>query len=115
MPRMTEPDRTPGTVLAATILLYAGGALTALYGLAGVRNIVYLPFGLLYVMLGWAVSKRKRWARYTVLVLCALGAAVGIIRLVGTGQPAAIGSLAWPVIYAVLLCTPSARAWFRQP
>jgi hypothetical protein len=113
----------PATVLAASILLYVGGALTFVYALAGVRtgglvrgllpSSAYAAYGLLYVGLGWAVGRRRRWARRTVLVLCGIGVALALVRLVAGGFAAAVPGLAWPVVYAVLLSTDSARSWFR--
>jgi hypothetical protein len=133
MPRVTDPPgdapapsaaaAVPSTVMTASILLYVGGALTFVYALAGVRtggllrgllpSGAYAVYGLLYVGLGWAVSRRRRWARRTVLVLCGIGVALALLRLVGGGFAAAVASLAWPAVYAILLSTDSARAWFR--
>lgn len=50
-------------------------------------------------------------ARRAVLVLC--GVALAVIRLFGSGVSSAVGTLAWPVVYAILLNTDTARSWFR--
>ncbi|MFC8618792.1 hypothetical protein ACFT9M_20590 [Micromonospora purpureochromogenes] len=112
-------------MLATAILLYVGGALTLVYGLSGASTggvlSALLPswalalFGLLYFGLGWGVQHGRRWARRTLLVLCAVGVAFATLRLVAGGVPQALGDLLWPVVYAVLLNTEAARAWFRRP
>lgn len=117
--------KAPGPVLATAILLYVGGALTLLYGLVGAHTggilSALLPswalalYGLLYFGLGWGVQHGRRWARRTVLVLCAVGVAIATLRLVAGGVTQALGDLLWPVVYAVLLSTEAARAWFRRP
>jgi hypothetical protein len=104
--------------MAAAILLYVGGGLTLVYALSGVARgnlagLLYGLYGLVYVGLGWAVSHRKRWARRTVLVLCVIGVGLAVLRVFAGGLTAGISSLAWPVVYAVLLNTQSAKAWFR--
>jgi hypothetical protein len=113
----------PAPVQAAAILLYVGGALTALFALTGLmsgasgallRSAAYLLLGLLYLGLARAVQQGRRWARRAVLVLCGAGAALAGIRLVSSGLPSAVGAFAWPVVYAVLLNTGTARSWFRD-
>jgi hypothetical protein len=69
--------------------------------------------GLLYLGLARAVQRGRRWARRAVLVLCGLGVALAAIRLFGSGLSSAVGALAWPVVYAILLNTDTARSWFR--
>jgi hypothetical protein len=112
----------PGTVQAAAILLYVGGALTVLFALTGLtagtlgsllRSGAYVLLGLLYLGLARAVQRGRRWARRAVLVLCGLGVALAAIRLFGSGLSSAVGALAWPVVYAILLNTDTARSWFR--
>src|SRR5689334_882551 len=75
----------PGTVLAAAILLYVGGALTVLSSLTGLtsgtsggllRSGMYMLLGLLYLGLARAVQRGRRWARRAVLVLCVIGVAL---------------------------------------
>lgn len=123
-PPVPQPGRkAPGPVLATAILLYVGGALTLLYGLTGANTggalSALLPswalalYGLLYFWLGWGIQHGRRWARRAVLVLCAVGVALATLRLVAGGVPQALGDLLWPVVYAVLLNTETARAWFR--
>ncbi|MEV4619529.1 hypothetical protein AB0J74_12570 [Asanoa sp. NPDC049573] len=110
----------PGTVLAAAILLYVGGGLTALAAVVGLArgpllvSLIYLPLGALYLALGRAVQTGRPWARVAVLVLCGLGIAFALVRLVASGPAEALSGLAWPVVYAILVNTESARAWFRQ-
>ena len=110
----------PGTVQAAAILLYVGGGLILVFTLAGLgseaplRSTAYVLFGLLYVGLAYAVHRGRRWARRVVLVLCTLGVALAGIRLVATGVSEAVSTLAWPMVYAILLSTAPARAWFHQ-
>jgi TRAP-type C4-dicarboxylate transport system permease small subunit len=112
----------PGTVQAAAILLYVGGALTVLFALTGltsgtlgglVRTGTHVLLGLLYLGLARAVQRGRRWARRAVLVLCGIGVALAGIRLFGSGVSSAVGTLAWPVVYAILLTTDSAQSWFR--
>jgi hypothetical protein len=125
-PRETNPPRedVPGAVLAASILLYVGGALTVVYALVGihggglVRGLLpgsgYALYGLAYVGLGWAVRRGRPWARRTVLVLCGIGAALALVRLFHAGPASAVRGLAWPAVYASLLSTEKSRAWFRR-
>ena len=119
---VSRPASAPGPVQAAAILLYVGGALTVLSALTGLlsgtsgallRSGAYLLLGLLYLGLARSVQRGRRWARRAVLVLCALGAALAGVRLFGSGLSSAVGALAWPVVYAILLSTDSARSWFR--
>ncbi len=109
--------------MAAAILLYVGGALTTLYAVAGVDTDgllgellppwAYALYGLSYLVLGWAVRRGRPWARRTVLVLCGIGLALGLVRLFAVGLTAAVPDFAWPAVYAVLLNTAGARSWFR--
>lgn len=105
-------------MLAAAILLYIGGGLTTLSALIAVVRGILLPpllfllLGVLYLGLARAVQTGRPWARPVVLVLSGLGIAVAVVGLV-VGGLGAIGGLAWPIAYAVLLSTDSARAWFR--
>src|SRR4051794_3607389 len=80
----------PGTVQAAAILLYVGGALTVLSALTGLgsgtlggllRSGAYVLVGALYIGLARAVQRARRWARRAVLVLCGVGAALAGVRL----------------------------------
>lgn len=119
------PQRSsaPGTVQAAAILLYVGGVLTVLSALTGLgsdtlggllRPGAYVLLGLLYLGLARAVQRGRRWARRTVLVLCGVGVALAVVRLVASGASSAVGALAWPAVYAILLSTDTARSWFRS-
>ncbi|MEV0715114.1 hypothetical protein [Asanoa sp. NPDC050611] len=112
--------KPPGPVLAASILLYVGGGLTVLGALVSLpsgsplRSALYAVYGLLYVGLGEAVRRGRRWARRAVLALCAVAVALAVARLFGGGVFAALSSLVWPTVYAVLLSTPEARSWFAR-
>jgi hypothetical protein len=116
-----EPPRrrsAPGIVVATAVLLYVGGALTVLYALTGIgasplRSGVYLLVGVLYLGLARAVQRGRQWARRAVLVLCGAGVALAGLRLFASGVSSAVGALAWPVVYAILLNTDAARSWFR--
>ena len=119
MPVVSSPAShapAPGTVQAAAILLYVGGALTALVALTAfgspLRAGVYLLLGALYLGLARAVQLGRRWARRAVLALCLVGVALAVIRLIGSGVSSAVGTLAWPVVYAILLNTDTARSYF---
>jgi hypothetical protein len=132
MPHVTPPpapvtgepaqESAPAPVLVATILLYVGGGVTLLYALAGlthpgsvgglVQSGVSALFGLVYVGLGWAIGKRWAWARWTLFVLCGVSAALVVVRIVAGGYVSSVASLAWPIVYVVLLTRRSARAWF---
>ena len=106
----------PGIVQATAILLYVGGALTGLGSatLGGLlRSGAYMLIGLLYIGLARGVQRGRQWARRAVLVLCGIGVAVAGFRLFGSGVSSAAGALAWPVVYAILLNTATARSWFR--
>ncbi|MFI7546300.1 hypothetical protein [Actinoplanes sp. NPDC049599] len=113
----------PGSVQAAAILLYVGGALSVLFALTGLmsasagglRLAVYGLLGLLYLGLARAVQMGRRWARRLLLVLCAIGIAAAGLSLAWSSPSAAVGALAWPVVYATLLNTGPARAWFHRP
>lgn len=111
----------PAAVLATSVLLCAGGALTLAYGLSGDRMGSVLPpwslvaYGALYLVLAWAVLRGHGWGRVLLLVLCGVGAALAVARMVQETVLAGMPSLGWPVIYAALVSTPSARAWFRRP
>jgi hypothetical protein len=122
MPVVSSPDQAhaaaPGTVQAAAILLYVGGGLTILVALTSlgsslVRAGVYLLLGVFYLGLARAVQLGRRWARRAVLALCVVGVALAVVRLIGSGVSSAVGTLAWPVVYAILLSTDSARSYFR--
>jgi hypothetical protein len=115
---------TPGSVQAAAILLYVGGGLTVLSTLLGfasgtlggvLRSAVYLLFGVLYIALARAVQRRRRWARRLVLVLCGFGVALAGFHLFDSGIYSAVAALAWPMVYAILLTTETARSWFHRP
>jgi len=119
-----QPARAaaPGAVQAAAILLYVGGALTVLLALTGLgsgtlsgllRSGMYVLLGLLYLGLACAVQRGQRWARRAVLALCGVGIALAVVRLFASGVSSAVGTLAWPVVYAILLSTDTARSWFR--
>ncbi|GAA3340022.1 hypothetical protein GCM10020358_26000 [Amorphoplanes nipponensis] len=109
----------PGAVQAAAILLYVGGGLTVVFALAGLgsgaaRSTAYMVYGLFYVGLAYGVQRGRRWARRAVLVLCAVGVALAGILLVTSGVSSAVSTVAWPLVYAILLSTDTARAWFRR-
>jgi hypothetical protein len=121
-PPADSPRRAsaPGAVQAAAILLCVGGGLTVVFALAGLgsgallRSAAYALYGLLWLGLGYAVHGGRRWARRAVLVLCTVGAALAGIRLVVSGVSEGISALAWPLVYAILLSTTPARAWFHR-
>src|SRR5262249_16040380 len=108
----------PGTVLATGILLGVAGGLTVLNTLvqfggglaAALAKGFYLAQGLLSLLLAYYIYRAKRWARSTMLVLCAIGIVLGVIRVIGGGSRGVV-ALASPLVYVVLLYTPSARAW----
>jgi len=110
-------------VQATAILLYAGGALRLLSALVGLDTttlggqlnaIFSVLFGTLYLVLARQLQLRRRWARTAVFVLCGIGLALGLLRLAGAGRQAALFSIASPLVYLILLLTPSTREWFRQ-
>lgn len=76
--------------------------------------LAYLPFGGLFLGLAWAVQRGRPWARITVLALCGVGFALALIRFFTAGPATAVRDLAWPVVYAILLNTRTARSWFRR-
>jgi peptidoglycan/LPS O-acetylase OafA/YrhL len=98
--------------------MYVGGGYTALTGIAGaasgavVHSALLAAYGALFAGLGFAVSKRRRWARNVVLVLCGIGAALGLVTIIGGSPTTGLGRLAWPLVYAILLLSSSARVWF---
>ena len=113
----------PGSVQAATILLYVGGGLTVLYAMtsllsgsaSGTRAAVSAATGLVFIGLAIAMRQRRSWARRVVLILCGTGVALAGVSLIEAGVPTALSALGWPVVYAILLNTAPARAWFRRP
>ncbi|GAB7052514.1 hypothetical protein [Catenuloplanes indicus] len=111
----------PAAVLATSVLLGAGGALTLAYGLSGdpMGSVLppwsLVPYGALYLLLAWAVLRGHGWGRVLLLLLCGAGAALAVARMTQETVLAGLPSLGWPVIYAALVSTPSARAWFRRP
>jgi peptidoglycan/LPS O-acetylase OafA/YrhL len=115
---MSEGDRIPGVVLAVVVLLGVGGAYKVLSILlhqswATVHGGVGLVLGTLYVLVAYHLYRRRRWARTTLLLLCAIGLAVALIGLVSNVSTGVL-ALAGPVLYAVLITRPSARAWFAR-
>ncbi len=112
----------PGVVQATAILLYVGGSLTVLFALTGIRSATagdllrsgaYLFLGVSYLGLARGVQRGRRWARRTILVLCGIGVVLAGVRL-ASGMSSVAGTLAWPVVYAILLNTGAARSWFRS-
>lgn len=109
----------PAAVLATTVLLCAGGGLTLAYGLSGdamgsvLPPWLLVPYGVLYLVLAWAVLRGHGWGRVLLLVLCAVGAGLAVARMSADGVLAGMPALGWPIIYAALVSMPSARAWFR--
>ncbi|MDP9796267.1 hypothetical protein J2S43_004779 [Catenuloplanes nepalensis] len=110
----------PVAVLATSVLLCAGGGLTLAYGLSGdpMGSLLppwsLVPYGALYLLLAWAVVRGHGWGRVLLLILCGVGAALAVTRMVQGTVLAGMPWLGWPVIYAALVSTPSARAWFRR-
>ena len=89
---------------ATAILLYAGGAITLLSALVGaVRGrpaaLVYAVLGALYLLLARKIQLGRPWARRTVLVLCVIGLALGLLRLAAAGSQGALWSVGSPVVY----------------
>jgi hypothetical protein len=119
-PEVPRRRPVPGVVLATVVLLYVGGGLVVLTALVNghwktlaeqLTNGSAVGFGALNIVLAYHLYKRRRWARTTVLVLCGIGVALGIVRVIGAGARG-VQSVVWPIVYAVLLSTPRARAWF---
>ncbi|MEJ3745256.1 hypothetical protein WEI85_18430 [Actinomycetes bacterium KLBMP 9797] len=106
----------PGSVQALAILLYIGGGLSALGAIMSgwPRVAIYLPIALAYLWLARKIQLGRPWARIVLMVLCGLGAVKAAVILVGDDVFGALSALAWPVVYAILVNTASARAWFRQ-
>jgi hypothetical protein len=110
----------PAAIQALAVMLTIGGLLTvviSIVGLAGgepLRHGGEFLIGLLYLVLARAVQQARRWARPTLLVLCAIGFALGVYRLATGGFDQGGGGVIWSTVYAVLLATRSARAWFRR-
>ena len=110
----------PAAVLATSVLLGAGGGLTLAFGLSGdaMGSVLppwsLVPYGALYLLLAWAMVRGHGWGRVLLLILCGVGAALAVARMSTAGVPAGLPALGWPIIYAALVSTPSARAWFRR-
>jgi hypothetical protein len=118
-----QPVSPPGIVQATAIILYVGAALVELYGLSRLGSATLgghlwsgtqMLLGLLYVALARGLQRGWPWARRTVLILCAVGAALAGIKLFGSGVFVAAETLSGPVVYAILLNTETARSWFRR-
>ncbi|WP_033341796.1 hypothetical protein [Catenuloplanes japonicus] len=109
----------PAAVLATSVLLCAGGGLTLAFGLSGdamgsvLPSWALVPYGVLYLVLAWAVLRGHGWGRVLLLMLCAIGVGLAGARMVNDGVLAGMPSLGWPIIYAALVSMPSAQAWFR--
>lgn len=77
---------------------------------------VALGLGVVLVLVALiAVSLRRRWARWPVVVLGAVGGVAGLAILAATASPApetVLMSLA-PLVGAVLLALPASTPWFR--
>jgi hypothetical protein len=121
--------RRPGTVVAAAILLIFGSVQAVFLAFSGSPEsgspavLGMLPwwgqllYGLMYVVLAWGVWTGRRLVRILVLVLYGLGAAVAAADLLRADVSTGLTGLIWPVVFAILLNTFSAREWFgiREP
>ncbi|MFJ6114279.1 hypothetical protein ACIQC8_09225 [Agrococcus sediminis] len=132
-PRAPRAGR-PWTALVALVLLW--GAFLSVARFAVVLTLWYvatlglptedpggeaatavaLGVGVVLVLVALiAVSLRRRWARWPVVVLGAVGGVAGLGILVATASPApetVLMSLA-PLVGAVLLALPASTPWFR--
>lgn len=122
MPRMVDRrGGAPATIVLTTFLLLVGGVVTVMSGLLGdTMGSVFpawalVPYGLVYLLLASAVLRGRAWGRVVLLALCGVGVGLALARVVYDSPAQGVSQLAWPVIYAVLLNLPSARAWFRRP
>ncbi|GAA4697981.1 hypothetical protein [Phytohabitans rumicis] len=115
---MSETRKAPASIQVFVILLYIGGGLVVLSALTRVWSTpVYAAYGLLglgYLLLARMVQLGRRWARTVMLALCGVGVALAVARLaMGGDLVSAVSTLAWPVVYAILLNTKASRAWFQ--
>ncbi|GGO57980.1 hypothetical protein GCM10012287_55080 [Streptomyces daqingensis] len=115
--------QVPGVVQAAAILLYVGGALAILSGLwrlfpggmvGAVGGLAAILGGALSLGLGRALQLGRRWAWKTVLVLCAVGIALAVVRVFFEPLLSGASDITWPVVFAILLGTRTAREWFAE-
>ncbi len=127
-PPAAAKARRPGTVVAAALLLALGAIQAAWFAFSGSADsgsaavlgmlpwwglLLYAP---LYVVLAWGVWTGRRGARILVLVVYGLGAALAVADLLQADVSTGLTGLIWPVVFAILLNTVSAREWFgREP
>jgi hypothetical protein len=126
-PATAAPARpaVPGTVLAMVILAGVSGGWQALAAFATAQTAgdpaarlwawVSCLIGLLFVGLGLALYRRRRWARTTVMVLSVVGLAMGALNVVAGSTGYGLQYVVWTTVYLVLLSTRGARSWFRRP
>lgn len=126
--------RRPGQVTAAVVLVLLQAAFTAVAGVVLIRlrhitelrtaglteadlraltgvGAVLLVVGAVLVAVGVGLSRRRRWARRTALVLEGLDAALTAVGVVGGAPQGGVGLLLAAAIIALLLSAP-ARSYF---
>ena len=117
-----EPP-VPAIVLATAILLYVGAATGVLLALVAgalgggpmsLPSMLIAVYYALHVGLGYALLRRKRWARVTLVVLSLIGLAIAAGVAISGDRTSAINRAAGPVTYLILINTATARAWFRR-
>ena len=119
---------TPPSVVRAVILLWVFAALTALGSITlslkkrSSESLVSLTIFVVMVLLAYCVGKRSRGARRVLLVLVGFmlfGAGMRALAVAKTHGSLSISEMsvsALLALYAVLLFTPRANAWFgRRP
>ena len=142
-PPPVQRRSAPGPVHVVAGLMYMFGGVLLLLAVVAVLSVVAeglvaeadlppalrdtaagvgIAIGVLLAVVGFAslvlarkVQRGRQWARVLVLVLSGLSLAATVLEMVRGGSPNALSGLVLPVLFAILLSLPDARAWFRPP
>lgn len=135
-----QPQRAPGTVVAAVTVVWTCLVITVLgslvlfafgmwvadllasgfdfdtdprWYLAG-AEVVVLAWSTAAAFLAWGVLRRRRGARIGLIVSSVATVLVSVALIVTSQSPGSLGTLVGAVAVIVLLFVPSTNAWFRQ-
>jgi hypothetical protein len=92
-----------------------GVDVSAVTGTGPMVGAVLVCGSLVILVVARKLQRGRQWVRVLVLALAAVSIAGTLYDgLVGQGSANVLLGLVFPVIYVVLLNTPSARSWFRR-
>ncbi len=108
----------PSSVTTASVLLFISGGFSILGGLLLVAlgsvgaifvliGLVLLAIGGVEIWVGVALRRLKEWARMTAIVLCGIGAALGLVSTV-RGSYTSIVGVALDLVVIFMLTRPEA-------